>query len=212
MAVDYFRSGAVFGWGKNAFGQLGINDDKSKMYPTQLKTLRSIGVRYIACGEDFSTFLTMDGGVFTCGAGNFGQLGHGNLSNEILPRMVIELMGTTCTQISCGKRHVLTFVPTRQRVYSFGLGGSGQLGNKTTNNATTPQVVAGPWVGALEEARRQMDSFLIEFQLSRNGSSLLNDDSPDSMIVKRIFSGGDHSFVSTATDPQAIQNDCRIYE
>lgn len=142
----YHRSGAVFGWGKNLFGQLGLNDNKSKAFPTQLRTLRSLGVRFISCGDDFSVFLTLDGGVFTCGAGTYGQLGHGNVANDFLPRMVVELMGTSCTQITCGRRHTLTFVPSRGRVYGFGLGASGQLGNRGSKNATVPQVVIGPWV------------------------------------------------------------------
>lgn len=140
------RSGAVFGWGKNICGQLGLNDELVRTYPTQLRTMRSLGVRYISCGDDFSVFLTSDGGVFTCGAGTYGQLGHGSCSNDLLPRMIVELMGTSCTQITCGRRHTLTFVPSRGRVYAFGLGGSGQLGNRGTNNATLPQVVVGPWV------------------------------------------------------------------
>lgn len=44
-----------------------------------------------------------DGGVFTCGAGQYGQLGHGSFNNEILPRKVLELMGTTVTQVMCGR-------------------------------------------------------------------------------------------------------------
>lgn len=100
-------SGAIYGWGKNTYGQLGLNDEINKFYPTQLKTLRSIRVKYIACGEDFSAFLSADGGVFTCGAGMYGQLGHGSNSNEILPRKIMELMGSTVTQVSCG-RYLLT--------------------------------------------------------------------------------------------------------
>lgn len=38
--------------------------------------------------------------MFTCGAGMYGQLGHGNNTNEILPRQVMELMGSTVTQVS----------------------------------------------------------------------------------------------------------------
>lgn len=173
------RSGAVFGWGKNTFGQLGVSDNQSKFYPVHLKTIRSIGVRHISAGEDFSAFLTIDGGVFTCGCGTFGQLGHGNANNEILPRKVIELMGTVCSQITCGNRHTLTLVPSRGRVYGFGLGGSGQLGNRTAKNSQVPQVVAGPWTPANGVPMMNMD--LNEYPLS----------------VKRIFCGGDHSFAST---------------
>lgn len=101
--LHYILLGAIYGWGKNTYGQLGLNDEENKLHPTQLKTLRSIRVKYIACGEDFSAFLSADGGVFTCGAGMYGQLGHGSTSNEILPRKIMELMGSTVTQVSCGK-------------------------------------------------------------------------------------------------------------
>lgn len=44
-----------------------------------------------------------DGGVFTCGAGMYGQLGHGGFTNEVLPKKVVELMGSVVTQICCGR-------------------------------------------------------------------------------------------------------------
>lgn len=191
------RSGAVFGWGKNTFGQLGVSDEQSRFYPAHLKTLRSIGVRHISAGEDFSVFLTSDGGVFTCGCGTYGQLGHGNTNNEVLPRKIIELMGTVCSQISCGNRHTLTFVPSRGRVYGFGLGGSGQLGNRTAKNSQVPQVVVGPWA-------------------SPNGITLL-DESVDvneyPLSVRRIFCGGDHSFASAVKHGESVRSfDGRNYE
>ncbi|XP_055373246.1 probable E3 ubiquitin-protein ligase HERC4 isoform X2 [Condylostylus longicornis] len=191
------KSGAVYGWGKNTFGQLGINDETSKNHPTQLKTLRSLRVRYISCGEDFSVFLTADGGVFTCGAGQFGQLGHGSLSNEILPRKVLELMGSTITQISCGNRHTLALVSSRGRVYGFGLGSSGQLGNKSVISANVPQVILGPWVSP--------NGTLIQDEVKQ-------DKMGSSVTVTRIFCGGDHCLVSTAEFLKKIPAyDCRHY-
>lgn len=74
--------------GKNSRGQLGLNDTENKIFPQQVRILRNVKVRYISCGEEFSIFLTFDGGVFTCGAGTYGQLGHGNRSDELLPKMV----------------------------------------------------------------------------------------------------------------------------
>ena len=40
-------------------------------------------------------------------------------------------MGTDVSQIACGKKHTLALVPSRGRLYSFGLGGCGQLGNNS---------------------------------------------------------------------------------
>ncbi|XP_011049375.1 PREDICTED: probable E3 ubiquitin-protein ligase HERC4 isoform X2 [Acromyrmex echinatior] len=189
------KSGAVFSWGRNTFGQLGLNDVQQRNLPCQLRTLRNAKVCYATCGEEFSVFLTMDGGVFTCGAGMYGQLGHGNTTNEILPRQVMELMGSTVTQISCGKRHTLALVPSRGRVYAWGLGGAGQLGNRASQSATTPQVVLGPWS-------------------SPSGSSVMLDlhYSPQiDCVVKHIFSGGDHCFVTISHKKDNIEpSDCRI--
>ncbi|KAH8255246.1 hypothetical protein KR038_007527 [Drosophila bunnanda] len=173
------KSSAVFGWGRNNCGQLGLNDEENRAYPTQLKTLRTLGVRFVACGDEFSVFLTNEGGVFTCGAGAYGQLGHGFGSNEMLPRMVMELMGSTITQVACGNRHTLALVPSRGRVYSFGLGSSGQLGTRSAKSLMLPQVVIGPWV-------------------SPSGSALLqSSDAKVSVVIQQIFSGGDQSIVTT---------------
>lgn len=133
----------------------------------------------------------------TCGCGTFGQLGHGTVNNEFLPRMVVELMGTSCTQISCGRRHTLIFVPSRGRVYGFGLGKSGQLGNRLADSSKIPQVVVGPWV-------------------SPSGSKLIHEETMDNtdekIIVRQIFSGGDHSFAATSSTRDTIVHDCRIYD
>ena len=51
-------SGSVFGWGKNNYGQLGVSDTLDKCQPTQLSTMRTLGVKYITAGVDHSAFLT----------------------------------------------------------------------------------------------------------------------------------------------------------
>ncbi|XP_059615438.1 probable E3 ubiquitin-protein ligase HERC4 isoform X2 [Phlebotomus argentipes] len=191
-------SGAVFAWGKNNCGQLGLNDDCHHAYPEQIRGLRSLGVRNIACGDDFSVFLTADGRVFTCGLGTSGQLGHGINNNEITPRMVLELAGSTITQVSCGRKHTLAFVPSRGRVYGFGLGHSGQLSMAKPRNVSVPQVVSGPWISATGQPFKEADE-------SGVGGP--------SMKVRRIFSGGDHCLVSAVEKSSNIQSyDSRIYD
>lgn len=184
--------GAVYCWGRNTFGQLGQNDDKDRALPTHLKALRSQGVRHVSCGEHHTAILTQDGGVFTFGAGSYGQLGHSTFANEIVPRKVLELMGSTITQISCGRYHTMAFEPKRSCVYAFGQGGSGQLGVCVFKNVSSPSIVHGAWSIA-------------------NGSGRLADDVPSvvesGVTLRRIFCGGDRSFVTVTPKKVAVAPD-----
>ncbi|CAL9688182.1 unnamed protein product [Knipowitschia caucasica] len=174
-------SGAVFGWGCNKFGQLGVNDTNDRYFPALLKTLRSQRVIYICCGEDHTAVLTKEGGVFTFGAGGYGQLGHNSTNHEINPRKVFELMGNVVTQIACGRQHTLAYTPLSGKMYSFGLGGNGQLGLKTTSNRKSPASVKGPWT------------------ISDNMDSSGEQESRECCFVKLIFAGGDQSFAHYKT-------------
>ncbi|XP_034040932.1 probable E3 ubiquitin-protein ligase HERC4 isoform X2 [Thalassophryne amazonica] len=182
-------SGAVFGWGRNKFGQLGLNDINDRHFPTLLKSLRSLKVIYISCGEDHTAVLTKEGGVFTFGAGGYGQLGHNCTSHEINPRKVFELMGNVVTQIACGRQHTLAFTPSSGKIYSFGLGGNGQLGTRSTCNRKSPSTVKGPWETFSDTGAEQ------------------------NCIVKRIYAGGDQSFAHFCTaNNQQVLEDVRIHD
>ncbi|XP_062852312.1 probable E3 ubiquitin-protein ligase HERC3 isoform X1 [Trichomycterus rosablanca] len=134
-------SGAVFAWGRNSAGQLGLNDEEDRAVPCHIKFLRSQKVVYISCGEEHTAALTKDGGLFTFGNGSRGQLGHDSINNEPLPRRVLELMGTEVSQIACGRNHTLAFVPSTGLLYAFGCNAQGQLGLGTRGNVKIPMPV-----------------------------------------------------------------------
>lgn len=46
----------------------------------------------------------------------------------------------------CPRQHTIAFVPSSGRIYSFGLGGNGQLGTGTTSNRKSPFTVKGNWL------------------------------------------------------------------
>uniref|UniRef100_A0A3B3SYX1 HECT and RLD domain containing E3 ubiquitin protein ligase 3 n=1 Tax=Paramormyrops kingsleyae TaxID=1676925 RepID=A0A3B3SYX1_9TELE len=131
-------SGAVFGWGRNNAGQLGLNDEQDRAVPCHIKFLRSQKVVFISCGDEHTAALTKDGGLFTFGDGSQGQLGHDSTNNEVLPRRVLELMGSEVSQIACGRHHTLAFVPSSGVVYAFGCNAKGQLGTGTRANTSSP--------------------------------------------------------------------------
>ncbi|XP_069341452.1 probable E3 ubiquitin-protein ligase HERC3 isoform X2 [Eulemur rufifrons] len=169
-------SGAVFGWGMNNAGQLGLSDEKDRESPCHVKLLRTQKVVYISCGEEHTAVLTKNGGVFTFGAGSCGQLGHDSMNDEVNPRRVLELMGSEVTQIACGRQHTLAFVPSSGLIYAFGCGARGQLGTGHTCNVKCPSPVKGYWAAHSSQLSARADRFKYH-------------------IVKQIFSGGDQTFV-----------------
>ncbi|XP_077999503.1 putative E3 ubiquitin-protein ligase HERC4 isoform X2 [Glandiceps talaboti] len=175
-------SGGVFGWGKNDMGQLGLNDLRDRLFPTSVKILKTQMITYIACGEEHTVAVTLEGGVFSFGCGSHGQLGHNSSNNEENPRQVFELMGSKVTQIACGRKHTLAYVPTNGKIYAFGLGAKGQLGNSTAHRKMTPSPVLGEW----------MPYWGKDWNGEVNSKNLAED---EQLIVHKIHTGGDHCFV-----------------
>ncbi|KAM9398503.1 LOW QUALITY PROTEIN: putative E3 ubiquitin-protein ligase HERC6 [Salvelinus alpinus] len=175
-------SGAVFGWGKNSAGQLGLGDTIDRPAPAPVDCLNLKKTIAISCGVEHTVVLTKGGLVFTFGSGRYGQLGHNSLRNELRPRLVAELWGAKVTQIACGRNHTLAFVGSFKKIYSFGHGEQGQLGNGVKMDQSVPLPVQLP------------------------------QDRIDDLQIEQTFAGGNHSFAlcSFAKESGKGLNDCRV--
>ena len=58
----------------------------------------------IVCGEFHTVGLTKVGEVFSFGYNNFGQLGHGDKEDRIVPTKIAALDGLVIIKISCGNK------------------------------------------------------------------------------------------------------------
>lgn len=85
--------------------------------------------------------------------------------------------------------HTLAFVPSKGRIYAFGLGGSGQLGTKSTANVNSPQLVIGPWETTNNSNK---DAKLNDF--GTGSTEPLSVIQAKRVVVRNIFCGGDQSF------------------
>ena len=111
--------GACYVCGRNFQGQLGLGDPEAfphneRGHPYQpdfrlVETLARKRVAQVACGGEHSVALTADGEVYSCGAGNKGQLGHGSGENEQFPRLVARLKATRrdVLEVACGNNGTL---------------------------------------------------------------------------------------------------------
>ncbi|XP_062379072.1 probable E3 ubiquitin-protein ligase HERC6 [Sardina pilchardus] len=147
--------GLAYCCGANRAGQLGLNrvDEKGRFGICSVPALRLLDIKRICCGEAHTAVLTKNGDVYTFGEGAQGQLGHRSTANELLPKRVEGLDGPA-SQIACGSHHTLV-LGSCNRLWAFGSGGKGQLGNGRSESSTQPTTVeltrAGVEVQALHD-------------------------------------------------------------
>ena len=100
-------------------------------------------VTSIACGNNFCLMLNNNGMVYSMGKSNkYGELGVGDFSPRYAPTPLqfFFLNKERINQISCGFKHSVA-KSTTGRVYTWGCGCKGQLGQDNFNNMSIPGFV-----------------------------------------------------------------------
>nr|XP_044999450.1 E3 ISG15--protein ligase HERC5 [Jaculus jaculus] len=164
-------SGKVYSWGRNGCGQLGLGHTEKQDSPSLIEALDNQRIEFLSCGGSHTALLTQDGLLFTFGAGKYGQLGHNSKQNELKPCLVTKLIGNRVTQIACGRWHTLAYVSDLGKVFSFGFGKQGQLGNCGKHNQLIP----------------------LPMKLSSNEELIFESDSPRKELI--MVAGGNQSIL-----------------
>lgn len=123
------RSGKLFSWGYNQYGQVGHGDHGlADWEPRPLKGLGQFKIVQVSAGEDHSVALTGNNEVFAWGRGTSGQLGHGDVTNVWFPFMVKALQGKGVVAVGTG--YDVTFAITGTgKVFGCGSSAAGKMGN-----------------------------------------------------------------------------------
>eukprot|EP00250_Pteridium_aquilinum_P017454 c23633_g1_i1 orf=97-1239(+) len=129
-SVAALSNGEAVTWGNGNSGQLGHGDSRSCCEPTIVKELQFIKIRTVSAGWSHTVFISDDNGLFTCGSGGYGQLGHGNLDSCSIPKRVNWFASMRVSLAACGMRHTLVLADSGKGtgVYAFGSSKKGQLG------------------------------------------------------------------------------------
>ena len=168
-------NGSLYGWGYNAFGQLGQSDSLNRSSPVQIATGSWLQV---AAGLSHSIAIKNDGTLWGWGLNSSGQAGllswiqvaSGN-SHTLVLRSDGQLFGyglntsgqladgtvvsrSSPVQIGSGKvftkitagQNVSAGILNDNRLFVWGAGTAGQLGDGTVVNKSSPVAVAGSWV------------------------------------------------------------------
>jgi alpha-tubulin suppressor-like RCC1 family protein len=144
MAVK--SNGTVLAWGNNASGELGDGTAPTDHpTPVQVSGLGSgSGVVGIAAGAAFGLARKSDGTVLAWGNNASGELGDGTApTDHATPVQVSGLgPGSGVVSLSAGFSHAMAR-KSNATLLAWGRNASGQLGDGTTTQHNTPEVLAG---------------------------------------------------------------------
>ncbi|KAL6771439.1 UVR8 [Auxenochlorella protothecoides x Auxenochlorella symbiontica] len=133
--------GAVYAFGRNQAGQLGIPSQYDALEPTRVAALEGKHVRQVSCGGEHSLAVVEGGQLYVWGWGKYGNLGLGNELDHRLP-VHVEVPGApTITTACCGWRHTAA-VDAEGRLYTWGWNKYGQLGLGNHENQSRPSLVS----------------------------------------------------------------------
>lgn len=116
---------------ENDKGQLGFSSDREENSVINPKTCSfNILVREVACGFNHTHLVSKDGFVYSMGANDFGKLGLGLSSNELLqstsPRLIESL--ANIKSVATGHSHSVALTRDGTKLYGWGHAEHGQIG------------------------------------------------------------------------------------
>jgi alpha-tubulin suppressor-like RCC1 family protein len=131
-------AGALYGWGSNQYGQLGVEAVLPKGVENPLKIDLPEKVQQVACGDGFTMVLLKNGQVYSCGKANV--LGRHTESSKL--QMVAEL--PKIASLACGKEHTVA-VATNGKLFTWGNSSFGQLGHGDRLAKEKPTMIPFGW-------------------------------------------------------------------
>ncbi|MBA0724764.1 hypothetical protein Golax_021426, partial [Gossypium laxum] len=162
------EEGALYGWGWGRYGNLGLGDRNDRLVPEKVSTLNGEKMNMVACGWRHTISVSDTGRLYTYGWSKYGQLGHGDFEDHLVPHKVESLadsfikqvaggwrhtMALTSdgklygwgwnkkvVQVSCGWRHTLA-ITEEKNVFSWGRGTNGQLGHGESTDRNVPKII-----------------------------------------------------------------------
>jgi len=146
--------GYVWSCGDGYYGQLGHGDTADKLVLTLVgsEVFQGAQIVMVAAGGVHSMALGAEGRVWTWGWGRYGQLGHNDTKDRLVPSLLVgkALGGAAAVLVAAGEYHTVA-VTIEGELWVWGHGAWGQLGldDKATRLAPT-LVEAGTAFGGLQ--------------------------------------------------------------
>ncbi|RZC13221.1 Ultraviolet-B receptor UVR8 [Glycine soja] len=133
----------VLSWGRNQNGELGLGTAEDSLLPQKIQIFEGDKMAMVACGWRHTICVSSSGGLYTNGWGKYGQLGHGDFEDHLVPRKVQALSDKFISQVSGGWRHSMALTSSGQ-LLGWGWNKFGQIGVGNNFDCCSPMQVNFP--------------------------------------------------------------------
>lgn len=151
--------GQIWSWGRNDVGQLGNGTTVDSSFPVRVDmtgVLAGVEIVAVSAGLHHNLALSAEGHVYSWGRNTHGELGDGSRTNRATPVRVGGLLATQPVVkidadgiVDGNTESGSVALGANGRVYTWGSGYQGRLGNGTTTVAQTTPVLVGGLIAGL---------------------------------------------------------------
>lgn len=142
-ALGATTDGRLYAWGYGLNGRLGNNSTATVSSPVLVSGPASTSWNVVAGGYEASYAIANTGELWSWGRGILGALGNSNTLDVSTPVLVSGPASTSWASVAAGTSYALA-VTTTGRLYAWGSGAEGKLGNGANIDVSTPILVSGP--------------------------------------------------------------------
>ncbi|KAE7997572.1 hypothetical protein FH972_002195 [Carpinus fangiana] len=121
------EDGELYGWGWGRYGNLGLGDRNDRLVPEKVSAVNGEKMVMVACGWRHTISVSSSGALYTYGWSKYGQLGHGDFEDHLVPHKLEALCDNHISQISGGWRHTMALT-SDGKLYGWGWNKFGQVG------------------------------------------------------------------------------------
>ncbi|KAJ4814175.1 Regulator of chromosome condensation (RCC1) family protein [Rhynchospora pubera] len=137
------EDGQLYGWGWGRYGNLGLGDRNDRLTPEKVTSTEGVKMILVACGWRHTITVSTSGSLYTYGWSKYGQLGHGDFEDHLVPHKLEALKDASISQISGGWRHTMALT-SDGKLYGWGWNKFGQVGVGDNTDHCSPTQVNFP--------------------------------------------------------------------
>ena len=139
MAIG--SDGNLYAWGYNGAGDLGDGTTVEHNSPEVITLAPGVTPKAISAGNGFGLAIGSSGQLYAWGLNQYGTLGDGTTVEHNSPEVITLASGVTPTAISAAASHSLA-IGSDGNLYAWGLNAAGELGDGTTVEHNSPEVIS----------------------------------------------------------------------